>query len=118
MARSILAVVTGIVAIAVLAFSADGIAWLMKVETTSLPFLWISIAYTAMFSGVGGAVTAKIARGSGFRDALILAGIQFAAGVVAVVSLFQPSLLWYYPVNLVLSTGAIIACGHAVSRGA
>ncbi len=116
MARSILAIVAGIAVIAALAFSADEIATHNVVQTRSAGFLRIAIACSAVFSGVGGAVAAWIARGTGLRDALILAGIQFVSTIIVAVQLFEPVLLWYYAVNLVCSTGAIVVGGYAASR--
>lgn len=116
MVRSVIAIVAGIAVIAILAFSADGIARRIKVDATSLAFLWTSIAYTAVFSAAGGVVTARIARRTGFRDALILAAIQFLASIVAAVLMFEPSLLWYYAVIFVFSAAAIVAGGYAASR--
>jgi len=118
MGRSILAILSGVVTIGVLAVGSDSLmrrispsAFDANGFTLDVTVLLVMAVYTVVFSAAGGWVTAVLARRRDLRDVLILAGLQFVMTLAANVMLWDPRLLWYYGLGLVTSTAAIAAGG-------
>jgi ABC-type multidrug transport system fused ATPase/permease subunit len=119
MKRSILAVVTGIVTIGVLAVGGDTVirqilpgAFEANGFTANTGILVVMLFYSAIFSAVGGWLTARLSRRLDLRDIWILAGIQMVAGLGANAALYDQRLLWFYAAAFVLTPAAIIAGGR------
>lgn len=119
MKRSILAIVAGVVAIDTLALAGDLVTvWIApgafdaRGFSDNLVVLLAMLGYTSVFGGLGGWVTATLARRSDLRDVWILAGIQFAVTLAANVMLYDRRLLWFYAAGQVVTLAAILAGGR------
>jgi Ca2+/Na+ antiporter len=119
MKRSILAIVTGVVLIDTLALAGDLVteriapgAFDARGFCDNPVVLGAMLAYTAVFCGLGGWVTARLARRSDMRDVRILAAIQLAVTLAANFMLYDRRLLWFYAAGLVVTLAAIVAGGR------
>lgn len=123
MGRSILAILAGVVTIGVLSAAGDAAMRSLAADafdangfSDRVPVLVPMIVYIALFSGLGGWVTAAIARRTDLRDVWILAGLQLIMTLVANVLLYDRRLLWFYGVTIVLSMAAIVVGGRIRAR--
>ncbi len=123
MKRSILGVLAGVAAIGVLTTLGDVV--LRQITPSSFEangfsdkpgVLLATMAFTAVFSAVGGWITARISERPDLRDVLILAGVQFVLSIAAGAMLYDARLLWFYGASLVLSTAAIVVGGRVEKR--
>jgi hypothetical protein len=87
------------------AFDANGFS-------EGVPVLWAMATYTALFSALGGWVTAAVARRTDLRDVWILAGLQLVVTLAANMVLYDRRILWFYGVILVLTPAAIVVGGR------
>lgn len=123
MMRSVLAVLTGVVTIGVLAVAGDAAmrrlvpsAFDANGFTDNVPVLLAALLYTTLFSAVGGWFTAAASKRRDLRDVFILVGLQFVMTLVANVMLFDRRILWFYVLGLVLTVPAIVAGGRVRIR--
>jgi hypothetical protein len=119
MKRSILSIVTGVLTILALAVCGDQLtprlfpgAFDEKGFTTNAAALTVMLAYTVLFSAIGGFVTAAISRHTASRDVRILAAIQFVMTVAFSVILWDARLAWFYAIGALLTPIAILAGGR------
>jgi hypothetical protein len=119
MRRRILAILAGILTIGVLSVGGDAVmrhfaagAFDASGFSDRVPVLLAMIAYTTVFSALGGWVTAAVARRTDLREVWILAGLQFVMTLIANTVLFDRRLLWFYGVGVVLASGAIVVGGR------
>jgi|SRR5271157_111458 len=119
MKRSILAIVAGVVTIAVLAGASDSVTGMVAKGAIDAhgfsdnpKVLLAMLVYMTVFSGLGGWVTGRIAQRSDLRDVWILAALQFVMTLAANVALYDRRLVWFYAAGLVLTIRAIVAGGR------
>jgi hypothetical protein len=102
--RSVLAVLAGFVAVVALSLGADEVLHLLNVyppwgEPMSQPGLnLLALSYRAVFTVIGGYLTAVVAPHSPMRHVAIAAGIGLVlgvAGIVAAISIGGLGPLWY-----------------------
>src|SRR5215831_12898560 len=102
MKRSILSVIAGVVKKKALAVGGDVLmpglfpgAFDEKGFTTNAGALTVMLAYTVLFSAIGGFITAAISRHTASRDVRILAALQFVMTVAFNVILWDARLAWF-----------------------
>jgi len=110
MAKSILAIFTGFVAVVILSTVTDKI-----LESTGIfpplseplaytpSMLAVALVYRCIFTVVGGYVTARLAPDRPMRHAIILGSVGIAAGTIGVVFAWNFSPEHWYPIALVIT---------------
>ena len=119
MKRAILSIVSGVLTILALAVGGDQLmprlfpgSFDEKGFTTNTTALAVMLAYTVLFSAIGGFVTAAISRHTATRDVRILAAIQFVMTIVFNAMLWDTRLAWFYAIGALLTPIAILAGGR------
>jgi hypothetical protein len=109
MVRSILAVIAGSATWMVTALGMDGLLMSLapqwfgpngKVE--SLPLMLSMMAYSLLFSILGGYVAARIARRKEMQHAFVLGVLQLLMGIMATIKFFDTAPLWWHLTFLAL----------------
>lgn len=109
MARSILAVVSGFLFIALLSIATDfaiqaAMPDLFKPDgsTTSMPVLILTIGYVGLYATVGCYMAARMAPGRPMRHALVLGVLGLAFNVIGSWFRWNMAPVWYHVVSLSL----------------
>jgi len=120
--RQALAIGAGFATVVVLSLAADqalDASSLSPLTDMNNPGLAVATLYRALFTVAGGAITTLLARGYGYRPAVILAGIGVVGGLAGVAAWFAvPDLgpLWYPVAVLVTGPPCALAGAWLVLR--
>ncbi len=101
--RSVLAVFTGLITVIVLSVGVDALLHATKVfpppdqPMYSTSLLMLALSYRAVFSAVGGYVTARLAPSAVLMHVVALAGIGLVLGLLGIVAATRMNLgpIWY-----------------------
>lgn len=109
MVRSLVAVTSGFVIIALLSFGTDlGLRAAMPQlyeadgSTTSVTALVLSIGYVGLYATLGCYLTARLAPRQPMTHALVLGGLGLLFNIVGTVFTWDMAPLWYHVVSLAL----------------
>lgn len=118
MVRSILAVIAGIVTWMVTALGMDAILMSLAPQwfgpngkVYSVPLMLFMMAYSLLFSVMGGYVAALIARRKELQHAFVLGVLQLLMGIVATIYFFDTAPLWWHVTFLALLIPANVLGG-------
>ncbi len=124
--RSAAAIVAGFIATAAASTATDAIMHLTGIfpnspQSMTQPLFVLASAYRALFTIVGGFVTARLAPNRPMRHAWILAGIGSAAGLAGVAFYFiagraQLGPVWY-PVSIAVEAIPCVLFGGRLAAG-
>jgi hypothetical protein len=118
MIRSILAILAGIITLSITSFALEAVAnslmrWMFPdafpnqaAIDQNLPARLFMFAYTTLCVAAGGYVTARVTRRSEVRHAVIMALVQVALTVMAMIQLYDKAPLWFWITGMALVTPA------------
>lgn len=116
MLRSVFAVVSGYLAMAVIVRLATFVLYGLRpawfAGKPQAVFLVLSIGYTAVAAFAAGWLTARLAMQKHFLHAVVLAVLTFALEIVATVLAGEGQPRWYQALLIILTPAAVIAGGR------
>jgi hypothetical protein len=124
MAKSILSVFTGFVAIVILSIVTDKILeslWIFPPSSEPLAYtpsmLAVALVYRCMFTVVGGYITARLAPDRPMKHAIILGCFGIVGGTIGVVYAWDLSPEHWYPIALVITAVPCTWLGGKLGTG-
>ena len=109
MARSLLAIATGFVLIALLSFGTDvalksAMPSLYEADgsTSSVPLLVLTIAYVGLYATAGCYLAARMAPSRPMRHAVILGILGVVFNIAGAIAMWHTAPVWYHGVSLLL----------------
>jgi len=115
MARSIIAILLGLVSIIIPAGLITALSAKILLQGATEPtgiYLAVNIIFRVIFSVIGGYITSAFEKHAGLRNVKILAAIIFFIGIINLfISLGMVS-IWYSLLNIVLAPMCVFTGGH------
>jgi hypothetical protein len=116
--RSFLSIIAGYLVFSVTAVLLFRISGVDPHQSPAIGFIIGSIAYGVFFAGLGGYVSATIARGKELTHALVVAGIIAIIAIVSIIVAPTGGLMWFELATLLLMAPAAWLGGYLRSRQA